>query len=128
VEAGIAFRVREAFDSVAHHETHRAGVEVRPDAFGPEFALDRQEIIGDAVERLIPTDWRELAASLRAYTAQRLGKPIRVMNSLPIAGDLGADYTGRICLITRAVDTADTLSADHLDVQSAYGRAVVWTD
>src|SRR5271169_4688590 len=39
VEAGIAFRVREAFDSVAHHETHRAGVEVRPDAFGPQLAL-----------------------------------------------------------------------------------------
>ena len=120
--------MREAFNSVAHHETHRAGVEVRPDAFGPELALDRQKILGDAVERLVPTDWRKLAASLRADTAQGLGKPIRMMNSLPIAGDFGADYTGRICLIARAVDAADTLSADHLDVESAYRRAVVRTD
>ena len=38
--AGIALGVGEALDSVAHHESHRAGVEVRPHAFGSQFALD----------------------------------------------------------------------------------------
>jgi hypothetical protein len=56
MEAGIALRVREALDSVAHHKAHRAGVEVGPDAFGSEFALDGEEILGNAVERLVPTE------------------------------------------------------------------------
>src|SRR5262249_245723 len=34
MEAGIALRMREALNSVAHHETHRAGVEVGPHALG----------------------------------------------------------------------------------------------
>ena len=63
VEAGIALGVREALDSVAHHETHRARVKVWPHAFGSELALDRKEIVSDAVERLVPRDRFELPAS-----------------------------------------------------------------
>ena len=118
----------EALDSVAHHETHRAGVEVRPHAFGSEFALDRQEVVGDAVERLVPTDRCELPASLGANASKRLGQPIRVMDALPVASDLGADDAGRVGLVARAVDAADALAANHLDVESANRGAVVRTD
>ena len=83
VEAGIALGVREALDSVAHHETHRAGVEVGPHAFGSELALDRQEIVGDAVERLVPADRRKLPASLGTDAAKRLSQPIRDDGSAP---------------------------------------------
>ena len=128
MEAGIALRVREALDPVAHHETHRAGVEVWPHAFGSKFALDRQEIVRDAVERLVPTDRRKLPASLGADAAKRLSEPIRVMDALPIASDLGADDAGRVGLVARAVDAADALAPDHLDVESANRGAVVRTD
>ena len=128
MEAGIALGVREALDSIAHHETHRAGVEVGPHAFGSEFALDREKIVSDAVERLVPTDRRELPASLGTDAAKRLSEPIRVMDALPIASDLGADDAGRIGLVARPVDAADALSADHLDVESANRGAVVRTD
>src|SRR5580692_3933092 len=120
--------MREALDSVAHHEAHRAGVKVRPHALGSEFALDRQEVIGDAVERLVPTNRCELAASLRANASKRLGQPIRVMDALVVTSDLGADDAGRIGLVARAVDTADPLAANHLDVERANRGAVVRTD
>ena len=120
--------MREALDSVAHHKTHRAGVEVRPHAFGSEFALDRQEIVSDAVERLVPTDRRKLPASLGTDAAKRLGEPIRVMDSLPIASDLGAHDAGRVGLVARPVDAADALAPDHLDVERANRGAVVRTD
>ena len=128
VVARIALGVREALDSIAHHETHRAGVEVWPNALGAELALDRQEIVSDAVERLVPTDRRELPASLGTDAAKRLGEAIRVMDALPIARDLGADDAGCVGLVARPMDAADALAADHLDVESANRRAVVRTD
>ena len=120
--------MREALDSVTHHETHRARVKVWPHAFGSELALDRQELVSDAVERLVPRDRLELPASLGSDAAKRLGQPIRVMDALPVSSDLGADDAGGVGLIARAVDSADALSADHLDVESADRRAVVRTD
>ena len=39
VEAGIFLHMREAVDAVAHHEPHGAGVIIRPDRLGAEFAL-----------------------------------------------------------------------------------------
>ena len=128
MEAGVALRVREALDTVAHHKTHGAGVEVGPHALGSKFALGRQEIVSDAVERLVPADRRELSASLGTDAAKRLSKPIRVMNSLPIAGDLRAHDAGRIGLTARPVDPANALAPDHLDVKGANRGAVVRTD
>jgi hypothetical protein len=128
METRIAFGVREALDPVAHHETHRAGVEIWPHAFGAEFPLDGQETLSNAVQRFVPTDRRELPASLGANAPKRLSEPIRVMDALPIAGDLRADDARGVGLVARAVDSADPLAANHLDVESANGRAVVRTD
>ena len=128
VETGIAFGVREALNSVAHHETHRAGVEVWPHGFGSEFALDGQEIVSNAVKRLIPTDRRELPAALGADALERLGQPIRVVDTLVVTSDLRADDAGRVGLFARAMDTADALAANHLDVERANRRAVVRAD
>src|SRR3546814_18116185 len=43
--AGIAFGVAQAFDPVALHQTHGAGVEIRPDGFAaqPGLGLLRSE-------------------------------------------------------------------------------------
>jgi hypothetical protein len=51
-----------------------------------------------------------------------------VMDALPIASDLGTYDAGGVGLIARAVDAADALAPDHLDVESAYRGAVVRTD
>src|ERR1700677_407770 len=128
VEARVALGVGEALDSIAHHETHRARVKVRPHALGSEFALDRQEVVSDPVERLLPTNRCELVASLGANASKRLGQPIRVMDALPIASDFGADDAGCVGLIPRAMDAADALAPDHLDVESTNRGAVVRTD
>ena len=55
-KARIALDVGQPVDSIAHHETHRPGVEVGPDAFGSPFAPGFQERLGDAVERFFPRD------------------------------------------------------------------------
>ena len=118
----------EALDSVAHHEAHRSGVEVWPYALRSELALDGQKIVRDAVERFVPPDRRKLPASLGADATKRLSEPIRMMDALPIPSHLGADDPRRIGLVARPVDAADTLSADHLDVESANRGTVVRAD
>ena len=120
--------MREALDSVAHHKTHCARVKVRPHALRPEFALDRQEVVGDAVERLVPTGRCELAAPLRANASKRLGQPIGVVDALVVTSDFGADDAGCVGLIPRAMDPADALAPNHLDVESTNRGAVVRTD
>ena len=120
--------MREALDSIAHHKTHRAGVEIRPHAFGSDLALDRKEIVSDAIERLVPSDRLKLPASLGTDPAQRLGEPVRMMDPLPIAGDLGADDARGVALVSRPMDAADALVPDNLDVESANRGAVVRTD
>src|SRR4029434_7026147 len=37
VEAGVFLHMREAIDAVAHHQTHGAGIVVRPDRLGAEI-------------------------------------------------------------------------------------------
>src|SRR4029077_3211157 len=123
-----ALGVREALDSIAHHETHRPGVKVWPHAFGAEFRLGGQETVSNPAERLIPADWLKLPASLGTDAAKRPSKPIRVVDALPVARNLGADNAGGIGLVARAVDAADPLALDHLDVESANRGTVVWAD
>ena len=101
-EARIALDVRQPLDPVAHHEAHRARVEIRPDAFGAEAALGLQEFLRDDVERVVPGDRLELTGALRADAAQRLGQPVLVMDALGIARDLGADDARRCSAGPRA--------------------------
>jgi hypothetical protein len=50
------------------------------------------------------------------------------MDALPIASDLGADDARCVGLVARAVDTANALVPDHLDVESTNRGTVVRTD
>ena len=118
----------EALDSIPHHEAHCARVEVWPDALGSQLALDGQKILGDEVQRIIPGDRRELSAPLRTYAAQWLRQAVRVVNALAVSCDLGAYYTGRVGLVARAIEPADTVSSDNLNVEGAHGWAVVRAD
>ena len=55
-EAGIFFDVTQAMDAVAHHVTHRAGVQIRPDGLGTVGLLGADELPGDDVEGVVPRD------------------------------------------------------------------------
>ncbi len=102
--------MREAVDAVAHHEPHGAGVVIRPDRLGAEFALGRIEPRGDLVQRLVPRNPRELAGALRPGPAHRMQQPVGMMNALGVARDLGADDAGGIGLQLGAAHPADRAS------------------
>ena len=48
-----------------------------------------------------------------------------MMDALGVAGDLRADHACRICLPLRATNAADTIGAEHFDIERADGRAIV---
>ncbi len=50
------------------------------------------------------------------------------MDALVVTSDLGADDARGVGLVARAVDTADPLAVNHLDVERANRGAVVRTD
>jgi hypothetical protein len=52
---------------------------------------------------------------------------IRVMNTLGIAGNLGADHTSGIAVVLRTTDAADCTLIQQLDIKRTGGRAVMRT-
>src|SRR3954451_20033983 len=52
-------------------------------------------------------------------------QPIRVMNALGVARDLGADHAGGIALQLGATHATDGRTTDHFDIQRARRRAIV---
>ena len=125
IEARIFLHMSEAVDAVAHHQSHGAGIIIRPDRLRSEFAFGGIEASGDFVKRIIPADPRELARSLRPDTEHRIGQPVRMMDALGIARDLGADHACRVGLQLGTADPADRGTIDHLDIERAGRRAIV---
>ena len=110
VEARIALGVGQALDPVAHHEAHRAGVEIGPDAFGPEPPLGLEKGLRDAVERFVPADRRELSRALGPDPHERFRQPVGVVDPLAVAGDFRADDPRGVGLVRRAADASDPRS------------------
>ena len=100
-EAGIFLGVAQAVDAVAHHQAHRAGVEIGPHRFRAVLALGFQEFFGDEIERVVPGDRLERARAFRARAAQRLRQPVGMMDALGVARDLRADDAGRVGVVRR---------------------------
>src|SRR6185437_10233068 len=90
-----------------------------------EFALGAVEALRDFVQRIVPADARELTRSLGADAELRIREPVGMMNSLRVAGDLGADHTGGVALQLGTSDTTDGRTVDHLDIEGAGRRAIV---
>ena len=128
VEARIALGMGEALDAVAHHQTHRAGIVVGPDAFRAKVPFGREELVCDPIERLVPPDAGELAGALRPGAHQRMGQPVGMVDAFGVARDLGADHARRVGLARRTVDPSDAAAVDHLNLKGAGRRAVVRTD
>ncbi len=92
IETRIFLHMGEAVDAVAHHHAHGAGIVIGPDRLRAEFALGGIEASRDLVERIVPGNPRELARSLGADTEHRIGQPVRMMDALGVARDLGANH------------------------------------
>ena len=57
----------------------------------------------------------------------RIHQPVRMMDALGVARDLGADDAGGIGLQLGAAHPADGVAVDHLDIEGAGRRAIVRT-
>ena len=99
----------QAMDSIAHHEAHRAGVEIRPHGVRTQALFGFQKGIGNFVEGGLPTDSRELPAAFRTGAPQGMAQARGVMDALGVARDLAADHTGSVGIIGGAADLADVL-------------------
>ena len=64
MEAGIFLDVAQPVDAVAHHQAHRAGIVIGPDAFGAVALLGLEKFLGDEIERVVPRYPLELARAL----------------------------------------------------------------
>ncbi len=61
MEAGIFLGVAQPVDAVAHHQTHGAGIIIRPHRLGAVPLLGLQKLLGDQIERVVPGNRCELA-------------------------------------------------------------------
>ena len=127
VEARIFLHIGEAVDAIAHHQSHGAGVIIRPDRFSAEFALGGIEASRDFVQRLVPGNSRELARTLQPGATHRIEQTVRMVNALGVTRDLGADNARGISLLFGAPYSANAAALDHLDVERAGRRAIMRT-
>jgi hypothetical protein len=125
IEARVFFHVREPVDAVAHHEPHGAGIVIGPDRLGAEVALGGVKAPRDLVERVIPADPRELARPLGTDAEHRIGQPVRMVDALGVARDLGADDARGIGLLLGATHPPDAGVIDHLDIEPAGRWAIM---
>ena len=117
----------QPFDAVALHQPHRAGIVVGPDRLAAVLRLRRSEFFGDEVERRLPARLLPCPLAFGAGAHQRLQQAVGMMDALGIARDLGADDAGRVAVVLGAMDAADAVRAEDLDVERAGRRAVVRT-
>ena len=126
-EAGVLLGVAQPVDAVALHQPHRAGIVIGPDRLRAVFLLGRDELFGDEVERRLPARFLPGALALGAGADQRLQQPVGMMDAVGIAGDLGADDAGRIAVGLGAMDAADAVAIEQLDLERAGRRAIMRT-
>src|SRR5690606_19426635 len=98
---------------------HCASVIVGPHGFGTIACLRRKKLFGDQIKRGFPACFLPVAFSLRSLADERLEQPLRMVDALSIAGDLGADDACRIIVGLGAVDATDRALVDDLDVERA---------
>ena len=123
----IALGVAQAMDSIAHHEAHRAGVEIRPHGVRTQALFGFQKGISDFVERGLPTDSRELPAAFRTDAPQGMQQARGVMDALGVARDFAADHTSGVGIISGAADLADVLRIEPFYFERTGRRTVMRT-
>ncbi len=125
VLSGITLGMAQTVDAVAHHQSHRAGVEIRPDGLGAEPLLSAEEGFRHFVQRVVPGNRGEAPAAARSDTPQRLQQPVRVMNALGVTRHLAANHAIGVAVVARAPYLAHPAGWVYFDFQRAGGRAIV---
>src|SRR5262245_41213978 len=97
----------EAIDAVAHHQTHGAGVIIRPDTLGAVTLLGLNEFFRDQIERVVPGDFFELARPFFSLAPQGLQESLRMMLALGVTRDLRADHSRGVVVVFRAMHAPD---------------------
>ena len=124
--ARIAHDVAQAVEAIALQDAHVAAGVVRPDRLRPRALGDAREVFRDLVQRRIPADRLELdrrpSAPLRRSGVQQ---PVRVLDPLGVAGDLGAHHAQGVAVVARARDAPDAAVGQHRHLQRAGARAIV---
>ncbi len=123
----IAFGIAQAIDGIALHQPHCASIVIWPDSFAAIGLFGLYEAFGDQIKRGFPGCLLPLAVTLTAGANERMFQAIRVMNTLRIAGNLGADHTRGIAVVLRTTDAADCTLIQQLDIKRTGGRAVMRT-
>src|SRR6202521_2204060 len=128
--ARIAHRVAQPLQSVALHQPHRARIVMRPDRFAAMPLSGAGQPFSDEVERVVPRGWLErgMTDALVADPAQRHREPLRVVLTLGIARDLGADDAVGVVLRLGAPDAANVAAICPLDLERAGAWAIVRAD
>src|SRR6185312_3991799 len=85
----IAHGVAQPLHAVALDHAHRAAGMVGPYRLGTVLPRSTLKRLGDLVERGLPRDRPEAAASLGAGALQRLLQAVGMVNPLGVARDLG---------------------------------------
>ena len=127
MKAGVFLGVAQPMDAVALHETHGAGVVVRPDRLRAISRFGHEELLADDVERVVPRYRLERAGALRPGPAQRPRQPVGMVDALGVARDLGADHARGVGVVRRAAHPADGAVVEHLDLERAGRRAIMRT-
>ena len=122
--AGIAHGVGQAVQPIPVDQPHGPRRVERPHGFRPMARRHVAEGSRDTVQRFVPANTAELSAALRAGAQQGMGQPIRMVDALGIARDLGADHARRVWVVG-PTHRADARAVDDLNIQCAGRRAVV---
>ena len=119
----------QPLDPVALHEAHGPGIEIRPHRLGTVAHLDLEQALGHLVQGFVPTDGGKSLTANALFTdaPQRLSEAIRVMDSLRIAGHLGADHTTGVVVVLGATNPADALGRQPFHFERASAGAIMRT-
>ena len=118
----------QAVDAVAHHVAHGAGVEIGPDGGGAMFGLRLQHGLRRFGHGVIPGDPLEFTGALGALALQRVEQPVRMVDTLGIAGHLLADHAQRVGIVLGTPHPADGVLVQHLDFEGAGRGAIMRAD
>src|SRR5262245_18465203 len=102
-------------DAVAHDQAHSAGVIVGPDWLAPPGSLGGKHRVGRDVERVVPGIALKFARALAPLPPQRMKEPVRVMDTLRAAPDLGAAHPIRVGVVLGPMDATNTPLSQQLD-------------
>ena len=117
----------QPLDRIALHQPHRAGVEIRPDGFGPILFFGLAQLFGHQVKRCFPACLLPGAFALGTGAHQRLHQPVGMVDALGIARHLGADNAVGVAVVLGARQPADPPVRQDLDIEGAGRRTVVRT-